>query len=159
MIGKFIKAILAGAGTELPQEREGSRLLYLLRWPNGEHRVLDPSELRASDWLRYVPAGSLASIPLRHDVGAPIDARSETASVTTPFGARMFLNDAFDIASDAPPSEVNTWMPPDFELIRAEGDGPVQPAVSAALAATDTARAHRAARNLRRLMHYDEDDL
>lgn len=42
------------------------------------------------------------------------------------------------------------WMPPDFELIRAEGDGPVQPAVSAALAATDTARAHRVARNLRR---------
>ena len=134
-------------------------MLYLLRWPNGECRVLDASELRASDWLRFEPAGSLASIPLPHDVGGPIDAPSESASAATPFSVGMFRNDAFDIASDAPPSEVNAWMPPDFELIRAEGAGPVQPAVSAALAATDTALAHRAARNLRRLMHYDEDDL
>jgi hypothetical protein len=123
-------------------------MLYLLRWPNGDCRVLDPGTLRASHWLSSEPSELLASFPRLFDVGKDDDG-----------GHRCFANTADTIASDAPGEIVNAWMPPDFELVRSYGSGEVQAAVAIALAATAARRAQRVERNLRRLMHYDEVDL
>jgi hypothetical protein len=119
---------------------------YLLKWPNGEHRVLDPWSLMASDWMWEPPDGKLALVPLPHDVGhgdGPV---------------RDFANDAFDIARNAPKGEVDRWMAPGFELFRVEGAGSAQSAVIAALAATAAGQEQRWRRNLRMLTHADEDD-
>jgi hypothetical protein len=120
-------------------------MLHLLRWPNGDFRVLDAASLLASYWLTSEPSGSLAAVPLPCDVG-----EDELG------GTRRFRNDARDIASNAPAAEVDGWMPPDFQLIRSEGSGSVQPAVTAALAATATAQEQQWQRKLRWVMHGDE---
>jgi hypothetical protein len=122
-------------------------MLHLLRWPNGDFRVLDAASLLASRWLTSEPPGSLAAVPLPCDVG-----------VDEPGGTRRFRNDARDIASNAPAAEVDGWMAPDFQLIRTEGSGSVQAVVIAALATSDAAREQTMLRNLRRLTHADEDD-
>lgn len=121
-------------------------MLQLLRWPNGDLRVLDAASMLASRWLTSEPSGSLAAVLLPRDVGED-----------EPGGTRRFRNDAWDISSNAPAAEVDGWFPPDFRLIRTEGSGSVQPAVTAALAATTAAREQTMLRNLRRLTHADED--
>jgi hypothetical protein len=120
-------------------------MLQLLRWPNGEYRVLDAASLLASRWLSSEPSGSLADVPLPCDVGED-----------EPGGTRRFRNDARDIASNAPAAEVHGWFPPDFLLVRSEGTGSVQPAVVAALTATAAAQEQRWRRKLLWMMHYDE---
>jgi hypothetical protein len=119
---------------------------YLLKWPNGDYRVLDPWSLMASDWLREPPEGKLGAVPLPHDVG-------------TGKGPQRWLANAEEtIASAATAAELNAWMPAVFELYLVEGAGTAQPAVIAALAATAAAQEQRWRRNLRRLTHADEGE-
>jgi hypothetical protein len=122
-------------------------MLHLLRWPNGEYRVLDTESLLASPWLTSEPSGSLSAVPLPCDV-----------EVDELGGTRRFRNDARDIASKVPVAEVDAWFPPDFLLIRSEGGGSVQPAVAAALTASAAAQEQRWQRNLRWLTQADEGD-
>jgi hypothetical protein len=122
-------------------------MLQLLRWPNGDYRVLDAASLLASPWLTSEPSGSLGAVPLPCDVGQD-----------EPGGTRRFRNDARYIASNAPAAEVDSWFPPDFRLVRSEGIGSVQAAVTVALAATAATQERTMLRNFRRLTRADEDD-
>jgi hypothetical protein len=109
--------------------------------------VLDAASLLASPWLTSAPSGTLAAVPLPCDVGED-----------EPGGTRRFRNDARDIAGNASAAEVNGWMPPDLELIRAEGSGSVQPAVTAALVASAAAQELQWRRKLWWLMHAAKDE-
>jgi hypothetical protein len=116
-------------------------MLQLRRWPNGEHRVVDTESLMASEWLRFEPLGSLSAIDLEYDC-------SEGAVTET-------------LAADAPYAEVAAWMPPNYDVVRVEGEGAVPPPLPDTVSVSPgglTPREQQVRRNLRRLMHCDEDD-
>jgi hypothetical protein len=107
-------------------------MLQLRRWPNGETRVVDTETLMASGWLRSAPSGPLAAVPLEYDCSA--------GPVT------------LTIASNAPDAEANAWMPPDYDVLRTEGEGAVPPPLP-----RDAATQQRMHDRFRQLMHYDEE--
>jgi len=108
-------------------------MLQLRRWPNGETRVIDTETLMASRWLRSDPTGPLSAIPLEHDCSV--------GPVT------------LTIASNAPDAEANAWMPPDYDVLRTEGEGAAPPPLPA-----DGAAMQRMYDRFRRVMHFEEDE-
>src|SRR5579862_6428441 len=92
----------------------------LLRWPNGETRVIDPEAMLGSDWFRFTPQGPLTSISLDFSVGEPA---APSASGSTPQVGK-FKNTALTISSKASNSEWLAWVPGGFEVVRVEGGPP-----------------------------------